>query len=233
MKITTVKYMKRKNLGNYEHEECQVEGMIEEGESPEGCILRLKTFVEQALEGTLGASPAINQKVEAPVVAKEEKPAPQKRAPKAAKPAAPAQEEEMEDVPSPFVDNKTDEGQDVPPVIPTEAAPKTEAPKKEPVKVAAEKAPKAADSKPGKGIVNYDASVKEHRSRFATYLGNTYPKWTPDAKFGKETQSPEKEAYKASVQEFSKGLHGLPFEDARGNMLESFKAQLESFFGAK
>lgn len=90
--------------------------------------------------------------------------------------------------------------------------------------------PTTTTSVVGKGEIAYDAKVKEHRSRFATYLGNTYPTWKPDAKFG-VADSPAKAEYAAKVTEFSKGLHGKAFEDMKGNMLDSFKAELESFFG--
>lgn len=123
---------------------------------------------------------------------------------------------------------------DVPPQIPKEAQeekPKRtrttkakETPKEEMEEVtspfkdipAEEEAPKA--TKPPKGTVMYDKEVKEHRSRLATYLGTHHAGW--QTKRGKD-----------EIAKFSHGLHGKPFEDAKGNMLDSFKAELAEFFG--
>lgn len=220
MKITSIKVMKRKNLGNYEHEEITVEAILAEGESAEVEILKLQTLVDDALNGTLGKdAPA----TEPTPPAKEEK-AKQTRAKK--EPAPGKEEPKKETLAS---------GQEIPPTIPSEDASgsgetkvvgRVDTANGAPAK---SEAPEASPSVVGKGIVAYDSTVKEHRSRFAAYLNTNFPKWTPDIQHGK-AESPAKSAYAAKVQTFSKGLHGKAFEDAKGNMLDSFKTEIETFF---
>lgn len=53
MKITTIKYMERKNLGNYEHEELSAEALIGETEDYVASMLTLKGLVHNTLHGTL------------------------------------------------------------------------------------------------------------------------------------------------------------------------------------
>jgi hypothetical protein len=53
MKITTIKYMERKNLGNYEHKEITAEAILEEGENTLAAMVNLRFFVQDALEGSV------------------------------------------------------------------------------------------------------------------------------------------------------------------------------------
>lgn len=232
MQITTIKVMKRKNLGNYEHEEITLEAMLSEGEDSALAIIGLKDLVHAALNSDdvkLGrmAEDVLSTPKEVKTSAK-----------KSAKPST-AQvggiKENPEDIKKEEVKSDVnEEGQDIPPPIPEEAKRTTKASNAKQSDTSDEsgvqsKAPKASTSV-AKNIVAYDTTIKEHRSRFATYLNNNYPKWTPDAKFGKE-DSPEKKDYHSQVTAFSKGLHGSPFEDQKGNMLESFKESINGFFG--
>jgi hypothetical protein len=65
MKVTEIKYMKRVNLGNYEHEELSVTGSPSEGESFEVTYAQIKGAVLSALSGE--ETPKV-VKVEAPKV---------------------------------------------------------------------------------------------------------------------------------------------------------------------
>jgi hypothetical protein len=49
MKITTIKYMERKNLGNYEHQEITAEALIDETEDPSTALTTLKFWVHNSL----------------------------------------------------------------------------------------------------------------------------------------------------------------------------------------
>ena len=69
MKITTIKYMERKNLGNYEHEELTAEAVIDETEDYVASMLTLKDLVHNTLHGTLN-KPIIKEEVVAEVVKK-------------------------------------------------------------------------------------------------------------------------------------------------------------------
>ena len=155
----------------------------------------------------------------APVVGTEKKSAPKTRKATAEKEVA--------------AKDTLENGQDIPPVIPEEAA-KVET-----------TVSKQSDSSDGAGVqskgtkvsasvdknvVKYDATIKEHRSRFATYLNTNHKGWTPNEKFG-TADSPAKAKYAADVTAFSKELNGIAFEDSQGNMLDSSKEKLKSFFG--
>lgn len=223
MHITTIKLMKRKNLGNYEHEEITMEASLTEGDDHIAAIIKLKELVHAALESDLtgleatekvstyvekvALKPLGNEPVatanfvkEAPV--KEEKP---KAAPRTRAKKEEAAKEETTTVETP----STDVGGTQP------VADKPSGEVQPPVE---QDKPVAIPPVIGKGIVAYNSTVKEQRSRFATYLGSTYPKW--------KTAHPEEK-----IKAFSLALQGKPFEDAKGNMLDSFKAELEAFFG--
>lgn len=215
MLFDTITYTKRHNEGNYNHSELTVTATIEEGEDVLKVIQSLKTLVLEALTGEVKTEttthvekmelkPLGNEPVATANIVKE-KAAPRTRA---AKP---------KDV--------TEEGQAIPPVIPQEAAPSENAGGTSQVvgrvdtanvtSIQSEK-PKAS-SPVNKAVVAYDSTVKEHRSRFATYLGTNFPKW--------KTCQPEE-----AIRTFSRNLHGKPFEDTKGNMLPEFKADIETFF---
>ncbi len=49
MKPTEISYMKRKNLGNYEHEEVKITAVLDEDENAGAGIEELKVMVDQAL----------------------------------------------------------------------------------------------------------------------------------------------------------------------------------------
>lgn len=226
MQVTTIKFMKRKNLGNYEHEEITVEAIVDETESPEGAVVRLKNFVNESLEGNLGASPAINQVITAPTVAVEKV----ELKPLGNEPVATANIVKEKAAPrtrkaAPKADTN-EEGQAIPPVITQEAAPSENTTAASTVvgrvdtanvTTVQSEAPKTSAPVADKKVVTYDATIKEHRSRFATYLGQNFPKW--------KTCQPEE-----AIRTFSKNLHGKPFENLKGEMLDSFKSELEVFF---
>lgn len=204
--------MKRKNLGNYEHEEISVEAVLAEGEDASEAVLELRKFVESSLDLKPITSGLVTEKVtlkplgnepaatanfvkEAPVKEKNSAPRTRKAAEKPAE--APQEAAPSENTGGAQTVAEPDTGKVQPPVE-----------SKTPV----------ASTSIAKGTVLYDATVKEHRSRFATYLGTTFPKW--------KTAKPEPE-----IKAFSLGLHGKPFENAKGEMLDSFKAELAGFFG--
>lgn len=244
--VRTVQYMLRRNLGNYEHEEIVLSGSVRDGADPMYAVNHLKTlakmalyaepqYKEEAIAKALTEAPktiahkvklADEPKAEATFVkgADEEAPSypqadgttssvpgeipppiPQEAKAKRTRTTKPKEEkEEMIPVESPFKAHSSE---------------KSEEPKEEKKEV---KQP-AGETKVEKGTktaphISYDRTVKEHRSTMATYL-NTYHK-------GWQTKKPQD-----LIVTFSGGLHGKPFMDAKGNILDSFKAELAEFFG--
>lgn len=245
MKITTVKYMKRKNLGNYEHEEISVEAILSDDESASAAFTGLKTFVTHALEGKIELAEVAASKV------KDLQPGQVKHVDKISGAEAiinyPAKDtlENGQEIPGVIGDKKEPAKRRRSSTPATEVAAGAAGPSESGavtggastvvghtnttnVANVQSEAPKAS-APVDKGTVVYDSKIKEHRSRFATYLGNTFPNWKPDAKFG-AADSPAKAEYAEKVRVFSGNLHGKAFEDSKGNMLESFKAELASFF---
>lgn len=237
MEVTKIKYLKRIQTAPYEHEELELEATLAEGEVASQAILQLMATVQRALSGDLTAAGIVTAPVETATT---------KKAPLKVVDQISGAEATINFGGAPSSDT-LENGQAIPSVIPEKktaprkgkAAAVTEA--AAPVETPSEDAGGASDvagstdsanvtklqpavskaaAPVAKGIVVYDTSIKEHRSRFATFLGQAYPSW-------KTAQPVEK------IKEFSLGLHGKPFEDAKGNMLEGFKAELKDFFGKK
>jgi hypothetical protein len=244
MKITAVSIVERKNTGPYSHVEMNINAELPEGSDYEKKLKELRGMLSRSLDleiasevsntnTTTAAEPSRVQKVtdkisgaeaeinhggvvgkdtlasgqEIPPVIKEKKTAP--RSSKAKETAN--------------VETPSNAGTDSSVAGSTATGSDT-----------GDKSKTVATASIEKGTVLYDAAVKEHRSRFATYLGQNYPKWTPDAQFGKlkegETPNAQRVEYSAKVTAFSKGLHQKPFENSKGEMLPVFKAELEAFF---
>lgn len=62
MKFASIRYMKRKNLGNYEHEELEVSVIVDEGEKESEILSQAKSFVYKGL----GLVPEVPVTEEAP-----------------------------------------------------------------------------------------------------------------------------------------------------------------------
>ena len=55
MKINTISFMQRKNLGNYEHAEASISAQLDEGEDTALAMLKLQKFIQDSLNGDLTA----------------------------------------------------------------------------------------------------------------------------------------------------------------------------------
>jgi outer membrane biosynthesis protein TonB len=155
-KMDTVRYLRRKNLGNYEHEELEVSTVVEDGQSRSAVTADLRNFVNSALNGGLQptitkAEPSENKnppKGETKVL--KEKPQTKKEEPKA---------EEVKEEP------KAEEA-------PAKEEPKAEEPKKE-------KAPKKETTtkiKPSKATA-YDRELDTHKALLGKFLDSEFPGW--------------------------------------------------------
>ena len=192
MEITTVTYTRRQVLAQYEHHEIVLNSVVRDGDSHVEIINQMIDVATKALEGKLQETtvtaqakgrvlrqPTDKEIVETlvekatvvpPVIAKEEAEMPPVIPTEAKKKAAPKKAtkpkvtEEMEDVPSPFVAGPIVSGKEV---MATEEGAK--------LKPGENLTP--APAKANKSIVTYDKSIKEHRSRFATYLGTNFKGW--------------------------------------------------------
>lgn len=156
--METVKYLRRINLGNYEHEEAEVTSVINEGETIEQAIARVKVKVNNALRGIveeekkeiIAANVVIQEAQEVPAVIEEEiapPPVPEEAKPKAKRTRAPKAKEEAK-----VVEAKVEE------------APKGN----EPV------AP--AKAKVG-SVTPYDRNKENHKALFVELVTDIMPDW--------------------------------------------------------
>lgn len=245
--VRTVQYMLRRNLGNYEHEEITLSGAVRDGADPMYAVNHLKTLAYTALYAAPEVkAEAIAQVLKTPVVAEEglvkhnvklsDEPKAEATFLKTTKEAAPTypRSEVPGEVPPPIpqeamVEEKPKrtrkakekvEEEMIEVESPYKAHPseKSEEPKKVESAVVGkveEKVQKALKTTPH---ISYDRTIKEHRSTFATYLNTNHKGW--------QTKKPQD-----LIVTFSTGLHGKPFMDQKGNILDSFKAELAAFFG--
>ena len=58
--ITEIKYTKRFNIGDYQHEEYGVTYSVGEGESPEKSMMNMKNFIQDSFGNKLGSSEPVN-----------------------------------------------------------------------------------------------------------------------------------------------------------------------------
>lgn len=154
MEIKTMEYMRRVNLGSYEHEELKVSASINEKETFESAFIALKELVENALNIVKEDK---NQLV-LPVIAKE--------------PKNVAVEKAVETVESPKEDKPVDDKLE-------DKVEKKEEKKKGRPKSEVTKAP-AVETRPAKKAVketNYDRTLDTHKNLLGQFLDKSYPKW--------------------------------------------------------
>lgn len=89
MFISEIKYMKRKNLGNYEHKELAITISMVEEDNEAQALANGMSFVQQGLDGVVKSAaapaPVPDTKAHATAEVVEEKPAKKPRKPRAAK----------------------------------------------------------------------------------------------------------------------------------------------------
>lgn len=192
-----VKYMKRFNLGNYEHEEFHISVMVGEEETAMEAFCGLKGTVEAAHAGDPIALEAVSKKDIEEEEMPKEKQAKKTRKKKEVKPEPEEEieeeieEEDSEEIEEDFVDDSDSDEEEVE----EEPAPKKKAAKKTKVTL-------------------YSRTNDLHKKIFGETLKNFFPKWkdTPEGK--------------AKVQAASKQLEGQPFIDNEGEITDEFIGQL-------
>jgi hypothetical protein len=151
--VKGIEFLLRRNLGNYEHSEIKVVGVVVDGGDASEAAREMKAFAERTLFGTVTA-PAGNGSATPSADVKEP----------STKEAAPADS---------GTSQTTSEKQEK-----SEAAAKAKADKeataaaKKAEKEAAEKA--KAETKASAKVEKYDRTIKDHTSTFAGFLTKTY-----------------------------------------------------------
>lgn len=159
MEITSIRYGRKFNLGNYESEEIAFEGVLDDGESPMDCLTEMKAAVLEAFKS----------KEEAPV---QEAPTATKKKTskkKAAKKVEPAPEEEEEEE---FIDDDTEEE-------PAKPVAKKTTKKKAAKKATGKKTTKKKASRKKK--TPYDRNLALHKKLVGEMLAEELPDWKEDS----------------------------------------------------
>lgn len=109
MKIASIEFMQRSNLGNYEHQEIKVQVVVEDDENADVVMTKVKNFVAfhlgKSIQQKVEVAPEVKEEVKAPETKVEEKvEAPKKeKAPKAKKEKV---AEEVKDGLTPVIEEK-------------------------------------------------------------------------------------------------------------------------------
>lgn len=216
MKINELKYTKRFNVGNYEHEEISVGVAVEAGESASEVLQQMKEFVATrgiapitsingpVVEGNTGA---MEMAAATSISAAPSEPAAQapKRGRKPKEPAAQAEQSAVVQLPETVkIDPKL--ASPTPETKPSLSVVKEE-PKQDP---APESKPKFRERK----LTKYSRGNELHKKMVVDYLDSKYPDW--------------KKSMAVKAKDVSAKLENTDFLDAEGMMLPTFKEAFDS-----
>lgn len=199
-----IRFLRRRNLGNFEHLELEITDVIQEGSNATKVTKELMGFVKDALYDTGEFAHQVTSK--APVAA-------------ATAPASKTAIVKEAKVPETKVEEKATETQAELP-LETKAEENKVAEKKVETKVAEVKAPKKnvetkVVTKASKATA-YDRLLDAHKNNLGVFLDSKFPSW----------RKPEN-LKKAGVA--SRELQGTEFLDGEGNVLESFKEAFSKY----
>lgn len=199
--MKTLRYLRRKNLGNYEHEELEVTTAVQENENGQSVMNELKEFVLVNLGlASPKAQTAEDKKVEAPKNKTETKGEPSSPDKKPLVADGTTTPKEGEKTPAPKEEKKEEKKEE-----PKKEEPKKEEPKKE---------TKARIKKATSSV--YNREDETHKALIGQFLDGEFKTWRT-----------KNELPKASAA--SKALNGKEFLDAEGKILEAFKVEFRSF----
>lgn len=233
MKITDAKYTRRYNLGDYEHEEYSLSGLIEDGCGTKALVL-LKKEVEAAF--STDSSAAVTEEPQQP---KQKAKKGKKDATKNAKPdhandedsddesseeqdagsddegyqdneAADSEDDDNSDDSSDSDEAATDEDEE-------EQVTASKKRAKGPAKENASEGKKSFKKKPQ----SYNRGIEQHKEIFSSTLRLIAPDWKKD------------EASKKKAKAASEKLEGVEFLDASGVVLPTFIAAMKKLMGVK
>lgn len=162
----TVRFLRRRNLGNYEHAELEVTDVLQSGGDKTQSVKSLMTFVADALfeTGSFSASGKVESKTNTASVTKE-KPSSEGKKEDASKLKADTKEEEKKAEDSKKDDLKKDD-------LKKDDKP----PRSQEAKRTAKGSPKAA---------TYDRTLDTHKKLLGNFLDGEFPKWKDGELFKK------------------------------------------------
>ena len=205
MKIFEIKVEITKNLGNYENEKVGLSAQVEEGESAQSCISRLKDIAwgrESKEPVQMELIPAAKTTETKTVETK----APETKPKETKKPKA-KEEAKVEEkaAPTEVKEEAKVEEKAAPPEVETKKTDEEKA-EKPPVKEEVAEPKGRARLKAS----SYDRSNELHKKFIGEFLDKEFPTWRTDT---------------SKARKASEILNGKDFLDAEGMMLESFKEE--------
>ena len=218
MKVTELKYVRRFNLGDYEHEEFAVTAQVEDGENHVGLLIGLKADVAAAHAGEASAASSqsmpsgdLGAQTEEKPAAKGKKKSSKKSKTKDTTTPSDESEEENSETSNAQSDDEEMSNED-------ETSDESESDENEEEEQNEEKKPakKAAGKKKFKSkAAAYDRANEIHKKLFSEQVKAIDPKWNSS------------EAKKKRVQETSRKMHGEEMLDGEGKVLNSFYGALK------
>lgn len=213
MKVSEVRYARRFNTGNYEHEEIALVAVLDEDDNVQEVLAGLKADVCAAHSGESTASPSDEAGTDEEEIEEEIKPAKKGKKSKPAPTTAPSEESEEDD------DGATDE--EIEEEI--EAASEEEETEEEEEITPAKKAPSKDGAKDSKKFKKkpqvYQRSNVTHKDIFSKTMTKVRPNW-------KKAFESKAHAKKVSVK-----LEGTEFLDEKGKVLPSFEEAVAKAMG--
>lgn len=203
MKVTEVKFTRRYNVGQYEHEEYLVAANLDDGEVASEVLASLKAEVQAAYAGEQSASKMEDAGQEEEETSEEEKPVKTSKKSKASRTTTRGEESEEEDTSIPEEEEETEDGEEE-----TVDAEDTEEAVEEEEEEKPAKAKKTKERKTKAAA--YDRSNETHKKLFAEILSKINPKWSKEPRL-------REAAKKASAK-----LEGKEFLDKSGEMIDGF-----------
>lgn len=210
MKVTEVKFTRRYNVGQYEHEEYLVAANLDEGEVASDVLSKLKAEVQAAYAGEQSASEMEDAGQEEEETSEEEKPVKASKKSKVSPTTTPGEESEEEDSGEEEADQEIedsgDDGETEEEEVETEEVDEVE---EEEEKPKAKRGPRTKSK-----AAKYDRSNETHKKLFAEMLAKMQPKWSKEPRL-------REAAKKASAK-----LEGKEFLDKEGELLNDFVTAL-------
>jgi hypothetical protein len=203
-----IRFIRRRNLGSFEHTEIELTDAIQDGANKVEAVKNLMTFAHDALFEVGDFAKASNSPATAAIVAATMAKTPVTKAPATKVVAAEKVEEAV-------IENSKQGELPLPESKPLNALANlgTEAPKEEAKKeVAAKPTAKKETVIKAKAtkVTNYDRALDAHKNNLGLFLDGKFPTWRKPENLPK--------AGKASRE-----LQDTPFLDVEGNILDTFK----------
>ena len=212
MKNVELRFNRRYNVGQYEHEDYTIVAQLEEGDSSVEALAQMKASVEAAFAGESGGEPGADAADKPATTGKGKKDKKSKPAPTTTQ----EEEEETEEIEEETGGEETEEETETEEEVETEETEEEETEtEEEEIEDPPPKKGKTFKKKPQA----YQRENKTHKDIFSSVLKKVAPKWKSSFES------------KAHAKKVSQKLNGKDFLDENGKVLSSFEAEAKKLMG--